>query len=149
MLYEIRCARSVREGKVQPSKEILKTPELAKYVQGWGRTGDVGFIAISTDNQSPIGAAWYRLFKEDDKGYGYVDDETPEIAIAVLPEYRGKGLGQSLMLHLLKQAKLDGYQQISLSCGSTNDNALHLYQKLGFEKVEVFDISLIMKKLLI
>ncbi len=61
MLYEIRCARSVREGKVQPSKEILKTPELAKYVQGWGRTGDVGFIAISTDNQSPIGTAWYLL----------------------------------------------------------------------------------------
>jgi ribosomal protein S18 acetylase RimI-like enzyme len=149
MLYEIRYARSVREGKVQPSRDILKTPELAKYVQDWGRTGDTGFIATSTDNQLPIGAAWYRLFKEDDKGYGYIDDKTPEIAIAVLPEYRGKGLGQVLMLHLLEQAKLDGYQQISLSCSSTNDNALHLYQKLGFEKVEVFDISFIMRKILI
>lgn len=146
MLYEIRYARCVREGKLPPSRDILKIPELAKYVQGWGRTGDQWFIAISRDNQASIGAAWYRLFTEDDKGYGYINSETPEIAIAILPEYRNKGLGQVLMLHLLKQAKADGYQQISLSCGLTNANALHLYQKLGFEKVEVFHISCIMKK---
>lgn len=149
MLYEIRSVRCLREGKVLPSRDILKMPELAKYVQNWGRTGDKGFIATSTDNQAPIGAAWYRLFKEDDKGYGYVDDATPEIAIAILPQYRNKGLGQVLMLHLLEQAKSDSYQQISLSCGLTNANALHLYQKLGFEKVEVFDIICVMKKALI
>lgn len=149
MLYEIRCARWLREGKIKPSRDILKTPDLAKYVQDWGHRGDKGFIAISTDNQAPIGAAWYRLFKEDDKGYGYIDDKTPEIAIAILPEHRNKGLGQVLMFHLLEQAKLDGYQQISLSCGLTNDNALYLYQKLGFEKIEVFDISCVMKKVLI
>ena len=148
MLYEIRSARCLREGKVLPSKDILKMPELAKYVQDWGRKGDKGFIAISRDNQVPIGAAWYRLFTEDDKGYGYVDSETPEIAIGILTKYRNKGLGQVLMLYLLEQAKSDGYQQISLSCGLSNTNALHLYQKLGFEKVEVFDTSLVMKKVL-
>ncbi len=148
MLYEIRCARCLREGKVLPSRDILKTHELAKYVQDWGRRGDKGFIATNTDNQSPIGAAWYRLFTEDDKGYGYINSETPEIAIAILSEYRNKGLGQVLMLYLLKQAKLDGYQQISLSCGLTNANALHLYQKLGFEKIEIFNMSCIMKKLI-
>ena len=90
MLYEIRCERCLREGKIKPSRDILRTPDLAKYVQGWGHTGDTGFIAIGADNQEPIGAAWYRLFQEDDKGYGYVDDKTPELAIAVLPEYRNK-----------------------------------------------------------
>ena len=88
MLYKIRSARCLREGKALPSRDILNTPELAKYVQNWGRTGDKGFMAISTYNQALIGAAWYRLFKENDKGYGYIDSETPEIAIAVLPEYR-------------------------------------------------------------
>ena len=149
MLYEIRSARSLREGKVLPSRDILKTPDLAKYVQNWGCRGDKGFIAISADNQKPIGAAWYRLFKENDKGYRYVDDKTPEITIAIFSVYRNKGLGQVLMLHLFEQAKLDGYQQLSLSCGLTNANALHLYQKLGFEKIEVFDISCVMKKALI
>ena len=42
-----------------------------------------------------------------------------------------------LMLRLLEQAKLDGYQQISLSCDPTNNTALHLYQKLGFKKVGI------------
>jgi ribosomal protein S18 acetylase RimI-like enzyme len=58
-------------------------------------------------------------------------------AIALLPQYRNKGLGKSLLIHLLEQAKADGYQQISLSCDPTNNNALHLYQKLGFERVGV------------
>lgn len=137
MLYEIRCLRCVREGKALPSRDVLQTPDLAKYVRDWGHKEDKGFIAINTDEQALIGAAWYRLFKEDDKGYGYMDDKTPEIAIAILPEYRNKGLGQALMLRLLEQAKLDGYQQISLSCDPTNNTALHLYQKLGFKKVGI------------
>ncbi len=147
MLYEIRSLRCVREGKDLPSRDVLQTPDLAKYVQDWGRTGDRAFIAMNA--QIPIGAAWYRLFTADNKGYGYVDDNTPELAIALLPDYRNKGVGKSLLISLLEQAKADGYHQISLSCDSTNDSALHLYQKLGFEQVGVHIIqNWIMRKVL-
>ncbi len=147
MLYEIRSLRCVREGKTLPSRDVLQTPDLAKYVQDWGRKSDRAFITF--DDQTPVGAAWYRLFTTDNPGYGYVDDRTPELAIAILPRCRNKGLGKSLLLHLFKQAKADGYQQISLSCDPTNDNALHLYQKLGFEQVGVHIIqNWIMKKIL-
>ncbi len=148
MLYEIRSLRCIREGKNLPPRDVLQTPDLAKYVQNWGCTSDRAFIAC--DAQMPIGAAWYRLFTVDNPGYGYVDDNTPEIAIALFPQYRNKGLGKSLLIHLFEQAKTDGYQQISLSCDPTNDNALHLYQKLGFEQVGVHIIqNWIMKKVLI
>ena len=40
----------------------------------------------------PIGAAWLRLLKGDERGYGHVDDETPELGMAVLPAYRGRGV---------------------------------------------------------
>ena len=133
MLYEIRSLRCVREGKALPSREVLQTPDLAKYVQNWGRKSDRAFLTL--DAQTPVGAAWYRLFSVDNPGYGYVNDRTPELAIALLPHYRNKGLGKSLLNHLFAQAKADGYHQISLSCDLTNDNALHLYQKLGFERV--------------
>lgn len=53
------------------------------------------------------------------------------------------------MLHLLEQAKSDGYQQISLSCEPTNKNALYLYQKLGFVQVGVIGTSWVMKKVFI
>jgi GNAT superfamily N-acetyltransferase len=122
MLYEIRSLRCVREGKTLPSRDVLQTPDLAKYVQDWGRKSDRAFITF--DAQTPVGAAWYRLFNADNSGYGYVDDRTPELAIAqartqgfaLLPQYRNKGLGKSLLIHLFEQAKADGYQQISLSC---------------------------------
>jgi len=147
MLYEIRSLRCVREGKALPSRDVLQTPDLAKYVQNWGHKSDRAFIAMNA--QIPMGAAWYRLFTADNKGYGYVDDNTPEIAIALLPQYRNKGVGKSLLIYLLEQAKADGYQQISLSCDPTNDNALHLYQKLGFEQVGIhFDRDWIMRKVL-
>lgn len=147
MLYEIRSLRCVREEKDLPSRDILQTPDLAKYVQDWGRTSDRAFIAMNA--QIPMGAAWYRLFTADNQGYGYVDDNTPELAIALLPDYRNKGVGKSLLIYLLEQAKADGYHQISLSCDPMNDSALHLYQKLGFEQVGVHIIqNWIMRKVL-
>lgn len=147
MLYEIRSLRCVREGKTLPSRDVLQTPDLAKYVRDWGRKSDRAFIA--TNAQIPIGAAWYRLFAADNRGYGYVDDRTPELAIAILPQYRNKGVGKSLLIRLLEQANTDGYEQISLSCDPTNDNALHLYQKLGFEQVGIHIIqNWVMRKVL-
>lgn len=111
MLYEIRSLRCIREGKTLPSRDILQTPDLARYVQDWGRTSDRAFIA--TNAQTPIGAAWYRLFTSDNPGYGYIRDRTPELAIALLPQYRNKGVGKSLLIYLIEQAKADGYEQIS------------------------------------
>ncbi|MEB3177766.1 MAG: GNAT family N-acetyltransferase [Nostocaceae cyanobacterium] len=149
MLYEICHTHWLRDGKEPPAREILQKPELAKYVQGWGRLGDKGFIAINTENQTSIGAAWYRLYPENDKAYGYVDDATPEISIAVVSRYVNKGIGRSLLVTLRSQARLDGYQQISLSVDPNNPPAFHLYNKLGFEKVGMFQTSWIMKKVLI
>jgi ribosomal protein S18 acetylase RimI-like enzyme len=149
MLYEISYARSLREGKIPPAREILDNPDLAKYVKNWGQIGDRGFMAIATHNQAPIGAAWYRLYQGENKAFGYVDDETPELAIALLSKYTGKGIGGSLLAYLLHQAQLDGYQQISLNVDPKNTPAFHLYQKLGFEKVGVFQTNWIMKKVLI
>ena len=53
----------------------------ARYVKGWGRPGDTALIAV--DDAFPVAAAWYRLFRRDQPGYGFVDEETPELAIAV------------------------------------------------------------------
>ena len=60
-----------------------------RYVQNWGRKGDAGVMAL--DGPHAYGAAWYRLFTEDEPGFGFVDEETPEVTIAVVPSRRGKG----------------------------------------------------------
>jgi ribosomal-protein-alanine N-acetyltransferase len=105
---------------------------LSRYVEGWGREGDAGLVAI--DEFQPVGAAWYRLFKESTPGYGFVDEQTPELTIAVVPSRRGKGFGEQLLTALLDEARGAGYPHVSLSV-EPDTPALRLYEQHGFTKV--------------
>ncbi|GAC1423841.1 MAG: GNAT family N-acetyltransferase [Ktedonobacteraceae bacterium] len=105
-------------------------PDLMKYVKDWGRKTDRGFIALEPNSQQPIGAAWIRLLVGKDKTISYIDEYTPELAIAVLPKYAGKGVGTHLLSCVLKAA-LEVYPSVVLSVRSTNP-AKHLYERMGF-----------------
>jgi len=107
-------------------------PPVRRYVERWGRPGDTALIAIQ-DFQK-VGAAWYRLFTEANAGYGYVDEATPELSIAIVPSRRGSGLGSELLDALLDRARADGYAAISLSV-EEGSPAVGLYERHGFERV--------------
>jgi ribosomal protein S18 acetylase RimI-like enzyme len=107
---------------------------VALYVKGWGRPGDTALIAI--DEGFPVGAAWYRLFRREQPGYGFVDEETPELAIAVVPSRRGRGIGDALLKELYARAKKDGYSAVSLAAERENEALVSYYEKRhGFERV--------------
>ena len=91
---------------------------------------------VALDRGFPVGAAWYRLFDRERPGYGFVDERTPELAIAVVPNARGKGIGTALLDALLERARLDGYPTVSLSVDRANAGAIELYERYGFERVE-------------
>ena len=141
MLYQ---AIYVPAGSRPPERDIVYHPELARYVRDWGRPDDRGFIAIEPTTNRPVGAVWLRLLTKENQGYGYVDDTTPELSIAVLPEYRGQGIGTRLLTHLIELAQTR-YAAISLSV-SPNNPALRLYQRLGFAEVGRCETSLTMIK---
>ena len=106
---------------------------LAQYAEGWGRTGDIGFVALKHDTRQPVGAAWLRLWSGDNKGFGFVDNAIPELAMAVLPEHRGRGVGTQLLAHVL-QAKQAAYSAVSLNVRANNP-VVRLYQRAGFVRV--------------
>jgi len=141
MLYH---AMYVPPGDAPSLRETVNRPELARYVRGWGRADDRGFVAL--DGHQPIGAAWLRLLVGDDGGYGHVDDATPELSIAVLSEYRGRGIGTRLLTRLLQLAS-EHYAAVSLSVAQNNP-ALRLYGRLGFDIVGTSGVSLTMRKAL-
>lgn len=55
------------------------------------------------------------------------------VAIALYQEYCGLGIGKQMMLALLEQAKLCGYEQAELEVVTDNTAAVSLYKSLGFE----------------
>ncbi len=113
-------------------ESVQKHPYLSCYVDGWGRVGDVSFGAFI--NEVPVGAAWLRLWSDSDRGLGYTDPVIPELAMAVLPEYRGKGVGTELLMQLLETAQ-DKFPAVCLNVRANNP-AVRLYQRAGFIKVE-------------
>jgi GNAT superfamily N-acetyltransferase len=102
---------------------------LTRYVDNWGRPGDVVLIAHETGNR--VGAAWFRLFREGEPGYGFVDEQTPELSISVVPSRRRHGVGQELLDALLEKARAEGHTQVSLSV-EKDSPAVAFYERNGF-----------------
>ena len=131
MLYEAAFWRP--NGPRPPVDEALADPALGRYVDGWGRRGDAGVVALG-DGGRPVGAAWYRLFPPGEPGFGFVDERTPELSLGVLEEARRRGIGTRLLLLLLDRARDDGFQALSLSVEPDNP-ARRLYERYGFVRV--------------
>lgn len=139
MLYQ---ALYVPPGQPPFPAEIVHEPALSGYVENWGQPGDLGFVTLL--DYHPVGAAWLRLLTGDNRGFGHVDETTPELSIAVLPEFRGLGIGTRLLTLLLQTAQAY-YGAVCLSVSPDNP-ALRLYQRLGFETVGTSGSSLTMLK---
>jgi len=138
-------ALHVREGAAPFPKSIIEEPNLAKYIADWGRRDDIALVA-EQDGQL-IGAVWCRLLKAAEKGYGYIDDQTPELSLAINADFRNQGLGTKLMEAAFIALVEKGFSQVSLSVDKDN-KAVFLYKRLGFETVVEEETALTMKKTL-
>ncbi|MBU4438574.1 MAG: GNAT family N-acetyltransferase [Acetobacterium sp.] len=124
----------VEEGSEPLPTEIVDDPRLIKYIQDFGRVGDACLVAVL--QKEVIGVVWSRLFPANCPGYGYYDEKTPELSIAVKPKWRGQGIGFDLMSAMLKKLREAGYLAVSLSV-TQNNPAVALYKKCGFEILAV------------
>ena len=114
-------------GEARPSRSIINEPEIFVYIKDFGtQPGDLGVVA--EQNGQIIGAAWTRIIS----AYGHIDEETPELAISLFPEFRGYGIGTKLMKKLFAVLRNGGYKQTSLSVQKDNP-AVRFYQRLGYK----------------
>lgn len=121
-------------------RSIVRRPELYIYIEKFGQSpGDVCLCAESDGRV--IGAAWARLMQ----GFGHADNETPELAMAVLAPHRGRGIGTSLLLSLLSRLQKDGLRALSLSVQKDNP-AVNLYRKAGFQVLREDEEELVMMR---
>ncbi|WP_436414903.1 N-acetyltransferase family protein [Petrimonas sp.] len=128
------------EAIYQPDKQnpiprsVLQIPEIAAYINDFGSKKD-DHCFVADYNGKIIGAVWVRILNGEIKGYGNVDDETPEFSISLFKEYRNQGIGTAMMKKMIDYLNKKGYSQASLSVQKGN-YASKLYKKLGFEVIK-------------
>lgn len=111
------------------NKSLSDIPKLAIYNEFYGFTSkDLGLYAL-VDNQL-AGAVWIRRLNADHGSNGYIDDNTPILNIAVLPEFRGKGIGSQMIEQLFIEAGAL-YDNISVSV-VYDSPTIRFYERHGF-----------------
>ncbi len=127
ILWEMLYYGLSSAGKSEPpSSDVVRSPEISRYVEGWGRVGDAGFVAHDKKNQALLGAAWLR--RPTDKS-----DASPELALAVKPEHRRHGIGTALLTQLVRANPDHSTISVSFVAGKP---VLRLYERFGFKVVE-------------
>ncbi|MCL2699456.1 MAG: GNAT family N-acetyltransferase [Defluviitaleaceae bacterium] len=116
----------IPEGEEWPPREVIFEPEIYIYVKDFGLDSDCG--AVAEHDGKIIGAAWTRIIP----AYGHLDENTPELAISVLPDCRGQNVGTMLMNHLFELLRERGYKRTSLSV-QQNNPAVRFYERLGYK----------------
>ncbi|MDR2651738.1 MAG: GNAT family N-acetyltransferase [Prevotellaceae bacterium] len=123
------------EGAEPLPRDIIKKPEIDVYIRDFGRKQS-DFCMLAELNGKTVGGAWLRILDGEPKGYGNIDSETPELAMAVFKEYRNLGIGTGLMHYIIDLSfHSRGYKRISLSVDKAN-YAVKMYKKFGFEIVK-------------
>jgi GNAT superfamily N-acetyltransferase len=134
MLYAALAWQPDRD--LPPFEAVIDHPLLAIFHAGWGREGDAGLVAA--EEGRPVGAVWWRFFTAAEHGEGFVDESTPELAIAVVDGQRGRGVGRALMLAMHYLGRSRGIRRVSLSVDAENP-AKRLYATLGYVDYEPGD----------
>jgi GNAT superfamily N-acetyltransferase len=120
------------DGSLPPREYVLEHPAAAIYHRGWGRRGDAALVA--EEDGRPIGLAWCRLFTDDEHGEGYLDEQTPEVAVAVVEDARGRGVGRALVEALHARLRAGGYARASISVDLENPSR-RLAESFGYLEV--------------
>ena len=101
--------------------EILGNPDKMLYVAECdNEIVGVLLIAIRTNPTDPI-------FKS--RRYAYIDE------VAVVERWRGKGVGQALMIRAHEWAQKRGAKEVELRVWETNVRAIAFYERLGYKGI--------------
>lgn len=141
MLYE---ALFVPPGKPKFPKSIIEQPEIGKYVENWD-SNRYDIAVVATKERELVGAIWGRQFQNENKGYAYVDNKTPEISMAVKEKCRNLGIGTELLQQIEIAYSQMGVKTLSLSVDKLNQ-AKRLYKRAGYKIHKEKETSITMIK---
>ena len=139
------CFRPANDGDIQFLRALYATTrEEEMSMVDWPETQETSFLAMQFEAQhryyrEQFPDAEFLLIERDGEAIGriYVDRRPNEIRlidIALIPEARNQGLGESMLLDLLEEAEA-ATLPVKIHVERFNP-AMRLYLRLGFEPVE-------------
>jgi ribosomal protein S18 acetylase RimI-like enzyme len=88
------------------------------------------FVALDRKAKNQIGLILCSRVRND---VGHVTQ------VCVLPEYRSRGIGESLMAATMGNLRKRGFTMLSLTVTEANARAVELYRRLDFDTKKIFD----------
>jgi ribosomal-protein-alanine N-acetyltransferase len=107
--------------------------ETAAHLHHWTNRNFLNCLEIGYD-------AWILCKEADLIGYGVMSivvDEAHILNLCISPEYQRQGYGRQILLHLLTIARAKKVDTVFLEVRSSNQIALNLYLKQGFNQIAV------------
>lgn len=129
LLREATLANMNWNGGSSTLDDVDTTPEISHYFTSFPSGRDFGLA--HQDDYAVRAVAWLVFFPAEAPGYGFIDEDTPDLSITAFDGHRGQGIGSTLFAELIRQARSRGLTGISLSVEDGN-NARHLYARSGF-----------------
>lgn len=88
-----------------------------------------GQILLAREDDWPIGCVALRKFQE-----GVCEMKR----LYVRDDYKGKGIGKTLIVRLIEEARNLGYKKMVLDTLPFMQQAIHLYQAFGFKEIDAY-----------
>ena len=92
--------------------------------------GSASFVAVDRLSGAMVGLLLCSRVRDD---VGHVTQ------ICMLPQQRGRRLGEALILACARDLKKRGFHDLTLTVTEANTRAVDLYKRLGFQTMKVFD----------
>jgi ribosomal-protein-alanine N-acetyltransferase len=111
----------------------VRTIEALSFSNPWSDSTFLGEI-----QNTPVSFPLVVVRKPSDKVIGYIiywhiREDVQVNNIAVHPDFRGKGIGEALMRHVIDKVRKNGATFMALEVRLSNAAAVTLYKKLGFD----------------
>lgn len=121
-----------------PARDIVHRPEYARFVEGWGRPADRGYVAHDKNERTLLGAVWLRTPVEGEPG-----EDPAELAFAVREGHRKHGIGASLLTQMVRANPR--FSAVLLHVGA-HSPAVRLFERFGFEIASQDARSVVMRR---
>ena len=102
-----------------------------KLIRGYKNVAKYYDVLLVIDEGKTVGLLTYEIKSLTDILYLYIEE------IYIEEEYRGKGYAKALLEEAKKIAKENKCQRIELTCWTFNENAIKMYNKLGYKEQKI------------